>query len=220
MIAPNKYIIIFSVVFFTANSETSGAQSIRTIDRDILESINGIDNPIINGYSSVMSTSAVILSIGLPASMLIYGGYTGDNEMVHQSVTIGASVATSVLISYFLKNKFDRARPYQRYPSNIDARTTENSYSFPPSHSSVAFALATSVSMEHSQWYVIAPAYFWAASVGFSRIQMGVHYPSDVVAGAILGTGSAFFCHELNNWLFPVQKKKPDASWVNFVYER
>ncbi|HEU4788615.1 MAG TPA: phosphatase PAP2 family protein, partial [Flavobacterium sp.] len=59
--------------------------------------------------------------------------------------------------------------------------------------------------------YVIAPSFLWAGAVGYSRMYLGVHYPTDVLAGAIVGSGSAFLCYKLNKWInkkrAPHQKK-------------
>jgi undecaprenyl-diphosphatase len=44
---------------------------------------------------------------------------------------------------------------------------------------------------------VVVPAYAWAAGVGYSRMYLGQHYPTDVLAGAAIGIGSAY----LSNWL-------------------
>ncbi|HSC36729.1 MAG TPA: phosphatase PAP2 family protein, partial [Chitinophagaceae bacterium] len=74
-------------------------------------------------------------------------------------------------------------------------------YSFPSGHTSSAFAMATSISMSYPKWYVIAPCYLWAGTVGVSRIVLGVHYPSDVLAGALVGMGSAYVTNRATRWL-------------------
>ncbi|ULT24063.1 phosphatase PAP2 family protein [Sphingobacterium sp. E70] len=45
------------------------------------------------------------------------------------------------------------------------------------------------MSRAYSKWYVVAPSLLWAGSVGYSRMYLGVHYPTDVLAGAVLGLG-------------------------------
>jgi undecaprenyl-diphosphatase len=49
----------------------------------------------------------------------------------------------------------------------------------------------------------VVPAYGWAAMVGYSRLYLGEHYPSDVIAGAAIGAGSAFLSEWLTKKLWP-----------------
>ena len=73
--------------------------------------------------------------------------------------------------------------------------------SFPSGHTSFAFCTASSLSICFPRWYVVAPAYAWASAVGYSRLYLGMHYPTDVLAGAIIGAASAWLSHEGNKWL-------------------
>ncbi len=95
-----------------------------------------------------------------------------------------------------LKLAFKRDRPFVTYPF-LDKQADAGSYSFPSGHTSSAFAFATSISLAFPKWYVIAPSYVYACAAGYSRMHLGVHFPSDVLAGAIVGAGSAV----LSNYL-------------------
>lgn len=95
----------------------------------------------------------------------------------------------------------DRKRPFEKYPDRVDEQERPGDPSFPSIHTASAFSLATSLSIKYPKWYVIAPSALWACSVGFSRMNQGVHYPSDVLAGAVLGTGCAFANVYINKWL-------------------
>ena len=114
-------------------------------------------------------------------------------------------------MTYGMKYLVDRERPYDKYPDRVHAYSHEGSPSFPSGHTATAFALATSLSVKYPKWYVIAPSAFWACSVGFSRMNEGVHYPSDVAAGAVIGAGCAvaniYVNRWLNKWLFGEKKR-------------
>jgi membrane-associated phospholipid phosphatase len=84
----------------------------------------------------------------------------------------------------------------------------ERFHSFPSGHTSNAFVTATSLSLNFKKWYVILPTYAWATAVGYSRMHMGVHYPSDVFAGAIVGAGSALITYKANQWIKSYYEKK------------
>lgn len=85
---------------------------------------------------------------------------------------------------------------------------SEASYSMPSGHTSTAFATATSLSLAYPKWYVVAPSFVWAGAIGYSRMHLGVHYPSDVLAGAIVGSGSAYLTYKANQWINKKRKKK------------
>jgi undecaprenyl-diphosphatase len=63
------------------------------------------------------------------------------------------------------------------------------------------------MSIQYKKWYVVVPAFAWAGSVGYSRLYLGEHYPTDVFAGAAIGIGSAYLSEWLNKKLFPQTPK-------------
>ena len=91
---------------------------------------------------------------------------------------------TAIIGNVILKNLFARTRPFiaANVPIIINA---PSGFSFPSGHTSSSFAAATALSLHYKKYAVIF--YIVAALIGFSRIYLYVHYPSDVVAGAILG---------------------------------
>ena len=113
-----------------------------------------------------------------------------------------ASLAIGVLIgNVALKNLFLRSRPCWLDPSVRLLISVPRDYSFPSGHTATAFALATSLCVKYPKWYVIGPSALWACSVGMSRMNEGVHYPSDVLAGAVIGAGCAVVNIYVNRWL-------------------
>jgi undecaprenyl-diphosphatase len=95
------------------------------------------------------------------------------------------AVAVSDWASIGLKAVFDVERPSMRYAKPNPLVTPPLDGSFPSGHAATSFAAATVLSFARPRW---APAFFLLAlAIGFSRVYVGVHYPLDVVGGAVLG---------------------------------
>lgn len=149
-----------------------------------------------------LSDSGILLPIGVPTAMGVYALIKKDQPLLKDAIYIGTSVIEAVGITYGLKHIVDRPRPYVKYPNEIHrVEGPESSPSFPSGHTAAAFSLATSLSITYPKWYVIAPSAVWACGVGFARMNQGVHYPSDVLAGAAIGVGCAFANIYINKWL-------------------
>lgn len=155
----------------------------------------------IHNLSRGLSHSGIILPIGVPTAMGIYALVKKDHPLLKDAVYIGTSVIEALGITYAFKYTFDRQRPFEKYPDRIHPIEKEDSPSFPSGHTAAAFSLATSLSITYPKWYVIAPSAVWACGVGLARINQGVHYPSDVLTGALIGTGCAFLNIYINRWL-------------------
>ena len=154
----------------------------------------------------VTSNSVTPLIIGVPVGILTYELIRhSSNEKKRKPLVIFSALATTTVITFGLKNTVNRPRPFVTYPYIVQ-KDHAGTKSFPSGHTSYAFALATSISLEYPKWYYIAPSYMWACTVGYSRMRLGVHYPSDVFAGAVIGSGCAWACWWLNKKLWQPKK--------------
>jgi len=94
-----------------------------------------------------------------------------------------------VPIYLILKKYFKRKRPSASLINFTAHITPSDKFSLPSGHTAAAFLMATIISSFYPMFSVLAFA--WASLVGLSRILLGVHFPSDVVIGAILGISIA-----------------------------
>lgn len=175
-------------------------------DINTLHKVNSWDGKFIRNYNKVISKTEPYIAIGIPVVMATAAWIKNDKKLLKDAVYIGSSVAGAFIVTYGMKYLIGRERPYEKYPNRVHAYSQENSPSFPSGHTSTAFALATSLCIKYPKWYVIAPSALWACSVGVSRMNEGVHYPSDVFTGAVVGAGCAvaniYINRWLNKWLF------------------
>jgi membrane-associated phospholipid phosphatase len=191
----NKILISLIVVFIYSNF------SAQNIDYVLLKDINNSYTTSGGKIQSVFSNSVTPIMIGVPAGILAYSLFKKDSIARQKFYTIVSSELFSGIITTSLKLAFKRERPFTTYPNDIFKHSDAGSYSFPSGHTSAAFSLATSVSLEFPKWYVIAPTMLWAGTVGYSRMYLGVHYPSDVLVGAIIGAGTSYLCYKANKWI-------------------
>jgi membrane-associated phospholipid phosphatase len=179
-----------------------------------INTVKAINKWQVHGLSRGLSESGVILPIGIPTAMGIYALIKKDQPLLKDAIYIGTSVIEAAGITYAAKHIIGRDRPFVKYPDKVHpyGAPDADSPSFPSGHTAAAFSLATSLSITYPKWYVIAPSAVWACGVGFARINQGVHYPSDVVAGAAIGVGCAFANIYINRWLNKVLFKKKSVN--------
>jgi undecaprenyl-diphosphatase len=124
------------------------------------------------------------LSVAVAAGVAVLGGPAGRRDAV---VALSAVAATSAVVNLGLKPLQRRARPDRAVHAVPVGRQVPvpRSPSFPSGHTASAFAFAAAMGARRPALRV--PLCALAAAVGWSRVHVGVHYPSDVLAGALVG---------------------------------
>lgn len=149
-----------------------------------------------------------LVDIGVPVAIGMIAWGRGDRDGGRRGFLGGSAVAAAGLVDQVLKNLLCRARPtavdagvfFRGFPCVPAPYTLA---SFPSGHATTAFALATVLSLWYPRWTAAWLAV--AAIVGWSRVALGSHFPSDVLAGAILGVGVTLMFYR---WVPETGKRK------------
>jgi len=102
------------------------------------------------------------------------------------------ALAIERALYWLVKNSLRRPRPQEAVPGFKSLIRASDQFSFPSGHSSGAFLLATALLLVYGP--VAAPMFLWAFAVALSRILLGVHFPGDTLAAAIMGSSIALIC--------------------------
>jgi undecaprenyl-diphosphatase len=189
---------------------SSGMARSQNTDIDLLKKINLGRNFGLDPFMSATSKSVYPIAVAIPVAEMVVGLATKNKELQHTAIQSVAASGLNFIVAFGLKEAVNRTRPYDQWPEINTYGPRETDASFPSGHTSFAFNTATSVALAYPKWYVIAPTCTWAVLVGYSRMHMGMHYPSDVLAGALIGTGTSWLAWKGNQYLQRRHKTKGD----------
>lgn len=151
---------------------------------------NGMDNNVLDFLMPLLTNFGSVIAWAVACGLLfVFGGEKGKKVAI---LGLTALFVSNVVV-FLLKFTIAEPRPFLTLP-NVDLLVPENEiYSFPSGHTASSFAAAVVIGLSYklklrSQSYrLIYPLLTFAVVIGFSRVYVGVHYPLDVIFGAIVG---------------------------------
>jgi len=194
-----------------------------SLDEKLFFAINDLTNPVTDPVMFLVSEKMVWVPFYLAIAFFLFWKF-GKKAWVILAL-IGLSViASDFFTSGIMKPAFERFRPCHDpeigHQVNI-VHGCGGQYGFASSHAANTFALATFLFLLLRRYYWgIFSIFLWSGLISFSRIYLGVHYPGDVVVGAMVGVFFAILFYLVlnvviqNSWLGfskkDSKKKRPD----------
>lgn len=184
------------------------------IDSRIFLAINGFNNETWDGVMWWISGKTTWWPFYL--LILIFLGWKNKWQLVPMILFIVVVITLTDQTSVHLfKNVFQRLRPCHEPALEGMVHLVNNKcggqFGFISSHAANSFGVAVLVSLWVKRWWSTSVMLCWALLIAYSRVYLGVHYPGDVLAGALWGSGCAFLVYYLYSW---VQAKLPQHWWI------
>jgi len=159
------------------------------VDRAVYSAVAATPTPSLDESLRRLSNAAnnSRLWLTIAAGLGVAGGGAGRRAAVRGTAAIGV---TSALVNLAVKSVWSRQRPDRAGVGVSRQRNVRMpaSTSFPSGHAASGFAFAAAIGRDQP-WLGLALR-FLAAGVAYSRVHTGVHYPGDVVVGALIGEGT------------------------------
>lgn len=168
-----------SIVFVAIADEVLDGETL-AFDEAILVAINGTSSAFWDSFFSAIThlggVAGVIIISGIITAVLFF------RKKYRDIALLAVSVGGAALLNVVLKLIFERPRP-----DLWEQLVIETSFSFPSGHAMISSALAFSVIViawnTRFRWYAVWLGALFTLAIGFSRLYLGVHYPTDVLAG-------------------------------------
>jgi undecaprenyl-diphosphatase len=184
------------------------SQSNSGLDEKAFLEIQHWRNPASEKSAEILSGSVVPMAAALPISLGAAAIFRHDTLLFTKALGLAFSEGLALGSALILKPIISRPRPYASIENVNPIPPITDPWSMPSGHTSTAFSTAVNLSLEFPRWQIVLPSLTWAAGAGVSRIILGQHYPGDVIAGAALGSASAWLGWKARKWLNARQSRR------------
>lgn len=203
---------LFNLTNFSFSQENKETDTSVTVESNIDVKLFRLINNNRNGFSDVVipvtDKSVLPVSLALPLGFMGISRIKSNHYDENSGVLLLLSELTSTGITFGMKQIFRRERPFMKLQGvnyNKDNSPTDK-YSFPSGHTAITFSIAASLTLRYpDKPAIIAISYLYAAIAGYGRMYLGVHYPSDVLGGMLVGSGSAAIVYSLRKEIIDIK---------------
>ena len=187
------------------------------IDKQVMLALNGSDSLYMDGVMKIFTTTSVWIPVAAVLLFVVLKNNTPRGSLLTVLAVALTILACDQISSGLIKPIVARLRP-SHDPSFMHLIDTFNgyrsgSYSFTSSHACNSFGIFTIIALIIRNRALSLSLLLWACINSFSRIYLGVHYPGDILCGAIVGIviGSIIFL------IYHIIKKKIDYTSVRIT---
>lgn len=177
---------------------------------DFLYRHDGVEDPLL--FYVNVSEALFIATLAI-----VFLAASGARHVAWRRAAVAAvlSAGLALAIGKVISELFDRVRPFVADSGGVHLFSAHAADpSFPSDHATASFAIAMAIFLRHRGWGVVA--LIAAALLSIGRVALGLHYPSDVLAGAALGAAAALVL-----WARPLRARVDALSdWLGGYWDR
>ena len=169
-----------AVLSFAIIADVVSEQETLIVDTAILRAVHAMSTPFLDAVVPIVTDIGGVAG-GILLTAFVCGLFLLRDQR-RRAVIIALSVAGAAGLNAILKAMFERSRP-----DLWDRLVVEHSYSFPSGHAMASAALGISLAAvlwnSRWRWWGAAAGLGYMVLIGFTRLYLGVHYPTDIIAG-------------------------------------
>lgn len=173
---------VFALAFAWLGREVTEQETLG-MDTAVLRAIHGLANPTLDQATLFITSLGGPVAIPIGAALLL--GFFWIRKERWNAIYVALTLGGTFLLNTALKLFFRRDRP-----SLWSLLVEESSYSFPSGHAMISMALGLTLVIltfySRGRWAVIVLSALYVLAIGFTRMYLGVHYPTDIIGGWLM----------------------------------